>query len=124
MVPTALLWLNGLFFVALAAATVARILRYPQAFAADIANHGRGVGFFTTVAGTAALGTQLFVQIKGAGIAAGLSEAACAGEGQRINHQWRIAHSGGGAGLRRVAEKTRAISFRSGLAGFPFDKSG
>ena len=76
LVPTVLLWLNGVFFVALAAATVARILRYPQAFAADIANHGRGVGFFTAVAGTAVLGTQLVVQIDAAAIAAGLWVAA------------------------------------------------
>ena len=36
VVPTVLFWLNVLFFVGLVAATVARILRYPGAFAVDI----------------------------------------------------------------------------------------
>ena len=48
-----LVWLNALFLAALVAATLTRILRYPRAFAADIQSHSRGVGFFTTVAGTA-----------------------------------------------------------------------
>jgi tellurite resistance protein TehA-like permease len=36
---------NALFLAGLAAATGARILRYPRAFAADIQSHSRGVGF-------------------------------------------------------------------------------
>ena len=72
VLPTVLLWLNVLFFVALVAATAARLLRYPAAFAADIQSHGRGVGFFTIVAGTAVLGTQLILLIDAAAVAAGL----------------------------------------------------
>jgi tellurite resistance protein TehA-like permease len=68
--PTVLLWLNVLFFTALVAATGARILRYPQDFASDIQSHSRGVGFFTSVAGTAVFGTQLILLIEAAGVAA------------------------------------------------------
>ena len=68
--PTVLLWLNALFLAALVVATGARILRYPQAFAADIQSHSRGVGFFTIVAGTAVFGTQLVLLIGAARVAA------------------------------------------------------
>jgi tellurite resistance protein TehA-like permease len=69
LLPTILLWLNALFFGGLAAATGARILRYPRAFAADIQSHSRGVGFFTTVAATAIFGTQLELQMDAAKLA-------------------------------------------------------
>ena len=61
VLATVLVWLNALFLAALVAATLARILRYPRAFAADIQSHSRGVGFFTTVAGTAVFGIQLLL---------------------------------------------------------------
>src|SRR5262245_54090538 len=61
MVAAVLLWLNGLFLAVLALATLARAVRYPQAFAADIESHSRGVGFFTSVAASAVFGTQLAV---------------------------------------------------------------
>ena len=61
MVAAVLLWLNGLFLAVLALATLARAVRYPQAFAADIESHSRGVGFFTSVAAAAVFGTQLAV---------------------------------------------------------------
>jgi len=70
VLPTVLVWLNALFLAALVAATVTRILRYPQAFAADIQSHTRGVGFFTTVAATAVFGTQLLLLIDAAAVAA------------------------------------------------------
>ena len=70
VLPTVLLWLNALFLAALVAATVARILRYPHAFAADIQSHSRGVGFFTTVAATAVFGTELVLLINAAEVAA------------------------------------------------------
>src|SRR5262245_45838124 len=65
-----LFWLNALFLAGLAAATAVRILRYPQAFAADIQSHNRGVGFFTIAAATAVFGTELVLQFDAAGIAA------------------------------------------------------
>jgi len=70
VIATALVWLNALFLAALVAATVARILCYPRAFIADIQSHSRGVGFFTTVAGTAVFGIQLLVLIGAATVAA------------------------------------------------------
>jgi len=70
MLPTVLFWLNALFLAGLAAATGARMLRYPRAFAADIQSHSRGVGFFTTVAATAVFGTELVLQMQAARIAA------------------------------------------------------
>jgi tellurite resistance protein TehA-like permease len=69
LLPAVLLWLNALFLAGLTAATVARILLYPRAFAADIQSHTRGVGFFTTVAATAISGTDLVLQMDMAGIA-------------------------------------------------------
>src|SRR5262249_42646336 len=59
VLPRALFWLNALFLAGLVAATCARILRYSREFAADIQNHSRAVGFFTTAAATAVFGTQL-----------------------------------------------------------------
>jgi tellurite resistance protein TehA-like permease len=53
-----LLWVNGCFYVALWALTVVRAMRFPGRLVADIAHHGRAVGFFTTVAATCVLGSQ------------------------------------------------------------------
>ena len=38
-----------------------RMLRFPRRFFDDVADHLRGPGFFTTVAGTSVLGTQCIV---------------------------------------------------------------
>jgi tellurite resistance protein TehA-like permease len=62
----------------LTAATVARVLRYPRAFAADIRSHSRGVGFFTAVAALGVLGDQLVLQMQAPGLAAGFWVAASA----------------------------------------------
>jgi tellurite resistance protein TehA-like permease len=70
VLPKVLFWLNALFLAGLAAATCARILRYSRAFAADIQNHSRAVGFFTTAAATAVFGTELVSQMDAARIAA------------------------------------------------------
>ena len=70
VLPKLLFWLNALFLAGLAAATGARILRYPDAFAADIQSHARGVGFFTTVAAIAVFGTELVLLMDAPGIAA------------------------------------------------------
>jgi len=78
LLPKLLFWLNALFLAVLSAATVARILRYPQAFAADIQSHSRGVGFFTTVAATAMFGTELVLLMDAAQIAAVFWAAAAA----------------------------------------------
>src|SRR5215469_2460477 len=70
VLPTVLFWLNALFLAGLAAATGARFVRYPRAFAADIRSHARGVGFFTTVAAVSVFGTELVSLMDAAGTAA------------------------------------------------------
>lgn len=56
-----LFWLNGAFYGGLWAMTVARVVRFPSRVMADIAHHGRAVGFFTVVAATCVLGNQAFL---------------------------------------------------------------
>jgi len=56
-----LLWANAAFYVVLWALTAVRVARFPDRVAADLMNHGRAVGYFTTVAGTCVLGSQLMV---------------------------------------------------------------
>src|SRR5579875_3748777 len=62
LLPAVLYWLNAGFLAALATATVLRIRRYPRAFAADLASHSRGVGFFTLVAACGVFGSQSVIQ--------------------------------------------------------------
>jgi tellurite resistance protein TehA-like permease len=57
----ALTWLNMLAYIILWLMTVARAALYPRELFLDLIDHGRGVGFFTVVAGTAVLGSQLVV---------------------------------------------------------------
>ena len=66
MTPVAglLFALNLLFYAALVALTIVRIVRYRDRVVADLLDHGRSVGFFTTVAGTCVLGSQ-FVVVAG-----------------------------------------------------------
>ena len=54
-----LLALNVVFAAVLAALTVARVVRHRDEVMADLLHHGRSVGFFTTVAATAVLGSQV-----------------------------------------------------------------
>lgn len=53
-----LLYVNAPAYVALTLMTLARLVRFPQRLIADFADHARGSGFFTTVAGTCVLGSQ------------------------------------------------------------------
>jgi len=66
-----LLWANLAFYAALWILTAARIAQYPARVFADLSHHGRSVGFFTTVAATCVLGSQLLV-IARASQAAGM----------------------------------------------------
>jgi len=63
-VPQALLVINGIAFVVLWALTIVRVIRYPREVLADLSDHQRGVGFFTVVAGTSVLGSQLAIVAK------------------------------------------------------------
>jgi len=56
-----LFWLNVAIYAGLWALTIARVAIYPAAVVSDLISHGRGVGFFTTVAATCVLGTQCLI---------------------------------------------------------------
>lgn len=60
-VALALLALNALAWLAITALTVARGVRHRAALLSDLRSHQRAPGFFTAVAGTAVLGSQLTV---------------------------------------------------------------
>jgi len=60
-----LLWLNVVFYSLLWVLTLVRVLFYPKKIMSDLSDHSRGVGFFTMVAATCVLGSQL-VLLKGA----------------------------------------------------------
>jgi tellurite resistance protein TehA-like permease len=60
-VAQALLPINIVAYLILWAITLVRLVRYWPRVWADLNNHSRGPGFFTLVAGTAVLGTQLIV---------------------------------------------------------------
>ncbi|SDK75922.1 tellurite resistance/C4-dicarboxylate transporter family protein [Lacicoccus qingdaonensis] len=59
-----LIYLNIFIYIILLSLNVIRLLLNTDEFIRDIADHGKGPGFFTLIAGTEVLGTQLVV-IKG-----------------------------------------------------------
>jgi tellurite resistance protein TehA-like permease len=61
LIAQALVGLNLLAFAALSFLTVLRAARFPDRLLADLADHARGPGFFTVVAGTCVVGDQLLV---------------------------------------------------------------
>jgi tellurite resistance protein TehA-like permease len=63
-IAAALFWLNIAFYLGLWVLTIARVFRHRQRVIDDLLDHGRSVGFFTTVAATCVLGTQ-FVLLGG-----------------------------------------------------------
>src|SRR5919107_2499423 len=58
-VPTVLMWANILFYVLLWLAYLARLVAFPHAFFGGFRQHMSAIGYFTIVAGTGVLGTQL-----------------------------------------------------------------
>lgn len=64
-VARGLLAANGVFYAVLSLMLVLRLVGYFRSVIDDLRDHGRGPGFFTAVAGTCVLGTQL-VLITGA----------------------------------------------------------
>ncbi|HXU04328.1 MAG TPA: tellurite resistance/C4-dicarboxylate transporter family protein [Polyangia bacterium] len=60
-IARALLVVNLVAYPTLWALTIARIVRYRAQVAADLRHHGRAVGFFTIVAATCVLGSDLLV---------------------------------------------------------------
>lgn len=63
---TLLFWFNVVAYVVIWAAMIGRAVRYPKQFFADWASHQRGPGFFTSVAATCVLGTQLVLHHQAA----------------------------------------------------------
>ena len=59
-----LLWLNVIFYAGLWVLTLLRIYFYPERVVRDLADHLRGVGFFTTIAGTCVLGSQIITILQ------------------------------------------------------------
>ncbi|MCA9530619.1 MAG: tellurite resistance/C4-dicarboxylate transporter family protein [Myxococcales bacterium] len=68
----ALVAVNLLAYPALWALTLTRAVAYRQRFLADVVDHARGSGFFTTIAGTNVLGAQLFIVLGWRSTAEGL----------------------------------------------------
>jgi len=60
-VPQALLAINVAAYAVLVVLTIVRISRFPRDVFADLIDHQRGVGFFTAVAATSVLGSQLAI---------------------------------------------------------------
>lgn len=60
-IALALFWLNIVAFVILVALTGTRLALYPRQFIADLTDHKRGVGFFTSVAASCVLGSQFLL---------------------------------------------------------------
>ncbi len=58
LVANVLLYANTVFFIVLWILYLVRLFGFFGNMRADLADHARGAGFFTTVAGTAVLGTQ------------------------------------------------------------------
>jgi tellurite resistance protein TehA-like permease len=71
-VAQVLFHLNVLVYLVLWLLTVARIGRHRGRVLADIADHGRGPGFFTVVAGTGVLASQFLLLAGDPGVASGL----------------------------------------------------
>jgi tellurite resistance protein TehA-like permease len=63
-VPRALVAVNVVAFAVLWILMIVRIVRYPADVLTDLADHQRGVGFFTAVAATSVLGSQLVIVAK------------------------------------------------------------
>ncbi|MBI4476652.1 MAG: tellurite resistance/C4-dicarboxylate transporter family protein [Acidobacteria bacterium] len=59
-----LLWANVAFYLGLWAVTLVRVTRFPRHVLADLSHHGRAVGFFTTVAATCVLGSQVLLIVR------------------------------------------------------------
>jgi tellurite resistance protein TehA-like permease len=59
IVADVLFVVNVVAFLALWLLTIVRLVRFPRSVFADLTDHQRGVGFFTTVAGTSVFGSQL-----------------------------------------------------------------
>jgi tellurite resistance protein TehA-like permease len=60
-IATTLLWVNVTAYAVLSVLLLVRVAVYPRRVLEDLCDHGRGPGFFTVVAGTCVLGSQILV---------------------------------------------------------------
>jgi tellurite resistance protein TehA-like permease len=72
LIPQFLLLVNVVAYVVLWAFTLARLVAYFPRVLGDLSSHARGPGFFTLVAGTCVLGSQVIVLTGNLGIGAAL----------------------------------------------------
>ncbi|WP_273842801.1 tellurite resistance/C4-dicarboxylate transporter family protein [Rubrobacter calidifluminis] len=61
VVPTVLMWVNVVFYALSWAVYMARLVLFPRDFFGDFRKHMRAMGYFTVVAGSGVLGTQLLL---------------------------------------------------------------
>ena len=71
-IAMALLVINIPAFLTLWVLTILRIVRFPADVAADLTDHQRGVGFFTAVAASSVLGSQLMILVAARNVAIAL----------------------------------------------------
>ncbi len=71
-IAQALLVINVIAFAVLWLLTIIRIVRFPRDVFADLIDHQRGVGFFTMVAATSVLGSQIVILLQNYRIALAL----------------------------------------------------
>ncbi|MDP9361943.1 MAG: tellurite resistance/C4-dicarboxylate transporter family protein [Acidobacteriota bacterium] len=71
-IAQALLVINIAAFIILWILTIIRIVRFPREVFADLIDHQRGVGFFTAVAATSVLGSQIVILLGSTRIALAL----------------------------------------------------
>src|SRR5579859_4552806 len=62
---------NLVAYTVLAVLTALRAIRYPRLFFADMTDHRLGPGFFTAVAGSCVLGTQILLMTRNLAVGAG-----------------------------------------------------
>ena len=72
LVAISLFWVNAGAYIALWILTCARLARHPRRVRSDLADHARGPGFFSLVAGTSVLGMQCAIVLDLGRVAAGL----------------------------------------------------
>src|SRR5262249_24332714 len=60
-IAVALCWLNLFFFIILWSLTIARFGWHRARFLADLTDHNRAPGYFTTIAATCILGSQWLI---------------------------------------------------------------
>ncbi len=72
VIPAALFWINMVAFIVFWIVMVARVAMFPRRVFSELIGHGSGAAFFTTVAATAVLATQILRRSADYEVALGL----------------------------------------------------